>query len=102
MPAKHVIHGVIVRHTAAFSGPGITDYKVSVGLAAPLLEKYLLKFDVDTAPSGTNVGNGGPYLELNNYGAVTSLRLAAYSTGANLSAATAGALSLCVYYSVLP
>lgn len=102
MPAKYVIHGVIVRPTEAFAGGAITDYKVSVGLAAPNLEKYLLKFDVDTAPAGTNVGNGGPSLELNNYSAVTSLRLAAYSVGANLDQAVAGALTLCVYYSVVP
>lgn len=99
--AKQVIHGLILVPTIQFAGAGITDYKISVGLAADF-ERYMLKFDVDTVVAGTNLRNAGPLLEARDVGAAVSVRVAAFSTGANLNASTAGAFDLYVWRATLP
>jgi len=98
--AKTVIHGMILRPTTQFAGTGITDYKISVGIAADL-ERYLLLFDVDTAPAATN-HNEGMIFEMQNFSAAVSIRIAALAAGANLNQSTAGVVDLYVYLSVLP
>lgn len=98
---KYVLHGMILRPTTQFAGTGITDYKISVGLALDL-ERYVLLFDVDTAPSNTNHAEGGPIFEMPNFGAATSIKIAALAAGANLNQSTAGVVDLYVYMSVLP
>lgn len=92
LPAGTVIHAVKVKHSTLFSGAGITDYKVSVGIAADLT-RFAGAFDVDTAVSGTNF-NLSQVLSLESDTGATSLRLAATSVGANLSAATQGSVTV--------
>lgn len=53
LPAGGVLHGLKVKHSEAFAGTGITDYKVSVGIAGTLA-KFIADFDVDSAVSNTN------------------------------------------------
>jgi hypothetical protein len=94
-PARVQISGCILKHTIQFAGVGITDYKVSVGLTGDLA-RYLSLFDVDTAvantkPTGYAEGYFGDQLE---FGAVTSIRVAGVSVGANLDQSTAGAGTL--------
>lgn len=53
LPAGGAIHALKVKHSTAFAGTGITDYKVSVGIAGTL-QKFIADFDVDSAVSATN------------------------------------------------
>lgn len=98
---KQVLHGMILRPTIQFAGAGITDYKISVGIALDL-ERYVLLFDVDTAPAASNDAEGGPLFEMLSFTGAVSIRIAALAAGANLNQSTAGAVDLYVYLSVLP
>lgn len=98
LPAGTVIHAVLVKHSTLFSGGAITDYKVSVGIAADL-SRYAGAFDVDTAVSGTNF-NLSQVLAMESTTGATSIKLAATSVGANLSAATAGSVTVWFYISI--
>lgn len=92
LPAGTVIHAVLVKHSTLFSGAGITDYKVSVGIASDLT-KFSGAFEVDTAVSGTNF-NMAQVLAMESTTGATSIKLAATSVGANLSAASAGSVTV--------
>lgn len=94
-PTRVNISGAILKHTIQFAGTGITDYKVSVGLVGDLA-RYLSLFDVDTAPSNTKpAGYAEGYVDDQlQFGAVTSIRVAGVSVGANLNQSTAGAGTL--------
>lgn len=91
MPAGGMIHGVVTKQSVQFSGTGIVTYTLSVGIAGNLT-KYAVPFAVDTAPSNTNFQQTGTYY-CENWGAVTSVRSQAISTGANLDQSTAGTVS---------
>jgi len=54
LPAGGVLHGLKVKHSVAFAGTGITDYKVGVGVSGSL-GKFIGDFDVDSAVSSTNL-----------------------------------------------
>jgi hypothetical protein len=101
-PARVNIHGAVLKHTAQFLGTGITDYKISLGLAGDL-QRYLSFFDVDTVPSNTKPAgyNEAHFLDQFQFGAVTSVRLAAVSVGANLDQSTAGTGTLWMLISAL-
>lgn len=90
-PTRVHIAGAVLKHTAQFLGTGITDYKVSVGLVGDLA-RYMALFDVDTAPSDTKPAGyaEGDFSDHYDFGAVTSVRVAAQSAGANLDQSTAG------------
>jgi len=89
LPARCTIEGVALKTSVAFSGPGITAVTLSVGLAGNLA-KYLSPYDAFAAVSNTRIGAAN-LLFPENFGAATSVRLAAESVGANLSVLTAGA-----------
>jgi len=94
-PARVNISGAVLKHTVQFAGTGITDYKVSLGLTGDLA-RYLSLFDVDTAPSDTKPAGyaEGAVKDQLEFGAVTSIRVAAIATGANLDQSTAGEATL--------
>jgi hypothetical protein len=94
MPALGVIHAVLIEPTTQFAGAAITDYKVAVGLTG-FLTKYHSFFDVDTAVAATNF-SAADILAPENRTAVTSIRIAAISVGANLSASTAGVVNIAI------
>lgn len=48
-----IVHACKIKHSVAFAGAGITDYKLSVGFS-DRLNGLCGDFDVDTAPSATN------------------------------------------------
>lgn len=89
MPAMGFIEGYRIKTSTAFAGPGITALTLSGGLVGNLA-KYCSPFDALSAVSNTNEGSGHGYSYVENYGAVTSIRLAALATGANLSVLTQG------------
>lgn len=100
LPAGTVLHGVVLQHTASFTGGAIATYTVSVGLAASPA-KYATAFDVFQAP-GATVGQAsfGGYVE--NFAATTDVKLSAVATGGLLNAATAGSLTVWLLTTKLP
>jgi len=98
--ARQTVHAVVIQHTASFTGGAIATYTLSVGITGTL-NKYASAFNVFQAPGNTVLqSSGGAFTE--NTGASTSVRVAATSTGANLSAATAGSATIWVLTSTLP
>jgi hypothetical protein len=87
-----VIHAVKIKHSAAFTGGLISAYTVSVGIVGNLV-KYAPAFNVFQAP-GNTVQQISSTVGTENHGAATSIRLAAVSIGANLNAATTGAVDV--------
>ena len=98
LPAAAVIHAVKIKHSAAFTGGIISAYTLSVGIAG-VLAKYAPAFDVFQAP-GNAVQQLTEIAGTENHAAVTSLRLAAVCVGADLDAATAGAVDVWVLWSL--
>lgn len=90
---RQVIHGMVLEPTIQAAGAGITNYQISVGIAGTL-ERWLLKFSVNVAVGSAVFAPAGPFLDMLQLSAATSVRIAAFSTGANLSASTAGAWTL--------
>lgn len=99
LPAKGVIHGVVISHTTAFAGTGITTYTVSVGISGNLT-KYAAAFDVFQA-TGDSVGQTTNVMDFENKTSATSIRIAATSTGANLNQSTTGSVDIWVLWSIL-
>lgn len=89
MPAKAMILGAVIKTSVAFAGAGITGLNLSVGIVGDLAQ-VLSPFNALAAVSNTNFGTAQT-LDLENFGAATSIRLAAVAVGANLSNLTAGA-----------
>jgi hypothetical protein len=88
-----LIHAVRIKHSTAFAGTEIATYKVSCGVSTSK-EKFAEKFDVFSATGVTNyLMNSMLYREVN------SLRVYAYSTGANLDQSTAGQVSVAILLS---
>lgn len=100
LPARTLIHAVVIKHSAAFTGGAIASYQVSVGISGATA-KFASLFSVFQAPGNTVAQvSSGPDLE--NFGAATNILLSAVSTGANLNAATAGSVTVWLLTSVLP
>jgi hypothetical protein len=101
-PVRVNLLGCIVKHTTQFAGVGITDYKITVGLAGDLA-RYLGSFDVDTVPADTKpVGYAEGYFgDQLQFGAVTSIRVGGTSVGANLDQSTAGEATLWLLVSAI-
>lgn len=100
LPAKNVVHSVVVKHEEAFSGGGITTYQVSVGTsAAPT--KYASAFDLMQAPGDAvaQISDGDGIEDFVN---PVNLVLNIISTGAVLDQATQGALTVWLLTSQLP
>jgi hypothetical protein len=100
LATRGAIHKVVIKHTTAFSGGTLSAYTLSVGITGTLA-KYAVAFDVFQAVGNTVFGfNNLPDME--NFGAATSIRIAATSTGDNLNNATAGSVDVWLLRTVLP
>lgn len=99
LPAGCCIHAVLIQPTEQFTGTGITDYKVSVGVASAL-EKYASLYDVDVSPSATEF-QFTQVAGIEHLSSEISIKLAAQSVGANLDQSTAGAVQVQVLLSRL-
>lgn len=97
LAAGEVIHGVKIKHSAAFSGGTLASYTVSVGIVGNLV-KYASAFDVFQATSNTTFQLSNSFGS-ENHGAATSIRLAAVSTGDNLNQASAGSVDVWILVS---
>jgi hypothetical protein len=89
LPAGAIIHAAIIRPTTNFSGGAISDYDITLGITGTET-KYCAGADVD---SGTQANATNAALIPESWTAATSIKAFATSVGANLSAATAGAVS---------
>lgn len=97
LPPACVIHAVKIKHSTAFSGGAISAYTISVGITGTLA-KYAAAFDVFQAASATAFSITGT-IGSESHTAVTSIKVAATSTSANLNAATAGSVDVWVLWS---
>jgi hypothetical protein len=86
--SRGTIEGAVIKTKTAFAGPGVAALTFSVGLVGDLA-RILSPYDGLAAVSNTNFGDADE-LQLINFGAATSIRLAAQATGANLSVLTQG------------
>lgn len=87
-----VVEAVVIVPVTAFGGGAISAYTLSVGIAGNLT-KYAAAFNVFQAP-GATVFQLSTTQGLENIGTQVSLRVAATSTTANLSAGTTGAADI--------
>jgi len=101
LPAKTVVHAVVIKHSAAFGGGTIATYTVAVGITGNLA-KYATAFDVFQAPGASKdqISSGGADIE--SFTASANLLLTATATGGNLNTATTGSVTVWVLTSVLP
>ena len=100
LPAGAIVHKVKVKHSAAFSGGGITAYTVSVGITGNLT-KYAAAFDVFQAVASTTQAVTTPS-DANaptDHLATTAVKANATSVTANLDQATTGSVDIWIVYS---
>jgi hypothetical protein len=86
--SRGTIEGAVIKTKTVFAGAGITGLNFSVGIVGDLA-KIISPYNGLAAVSDTNFGTGDQ-LQLENFGAAVSIRLAAVAVGANLSALTQG------------
>ena len=99
LPPGAMVLAVDIRVATAFTGGGTTDAKVAVGDANDD-DGILASADVDVATDGgasTFTIGISPY---KFYAAATVLKVKVTSTGANVSAFTAGAMTVRVMYAI--
>lgn len=100
LPARALIHAVVVNPTTVFSGGTIATYTVSVGITGSL-DKYSAAKDVFTgsalvdepAVTATNI--------VESLSDDTDVVATAVSTVGNLDAATQGSVDIHIYFSIL-
>lgn len=100
LAAKTVVESIVIKHSTAFAGTSITDYKVKIGITGEL-DRYLGNFDVDQTVSGTAFDCVN-LQEIPSFSTTTSVKITATSVGANLSSSTAGSVDVWVKTSTLP
>ncbi len=99
LPIKGYIHDVKIVPNTAFSGGGIASYTLSVGISGSLA-KYAVATDVFTGNTTVSAVHT-PLIGLESLSATTTIRAQATSTGADLSDASAGAVTFYLLISVL-
>ena len=92
LPAAALIHAIRIKHSASFTGGGLSAFTLSVGIGGDLV-KYAPAFDVFQAP-GSTVSQVSSIVDDEDQSSSTSIRLAAASTDANVADATAGSVDV--------
>lgn len=100
LPAKTIIHQIVTKTTVAFAGTSISAYTISVGITGTLA-KYSPAFDVLQAVS-SSVFQTSSSGNMEDFSGATNIKIAAISTGANLSVSSAGSVDVYVLTSTLP
>lgn len=90
LPPMTTVESVLINANTAFTGGAISAYTISVGTSADNA-KYIQSYDAFSAAAG--IASTVPSIESSGW---SELRLYATSTGANLSAATAGSVDVWV------
>jgi len=89
LPRGGIIHGVKLKHSVLWDGPGITEYWLSVGFVGDL-QALLIEYDVESTPVGNTEFAISQTFDSRNHGATTDIRVGARAVGANLNASTQG------------
>ena len=100
LPARGVIHEVVLKHTTSFTGGVVADYTLSVGIVG-VLDKYSAAFDVFQA-TGDAVFSFNALADMEDLGSATSIRVNAASASDDVADADAGSCDIWVLWSVLP
>jgi hypothetical protein len=100
LPAGGVIHAVMMKTSAAFTGGSISAYTLSVGITGTL-NKYAAAFNVFQAVAATTFQLSTTQ-GAESFTAATSIKIAATSTSDDLDAATAGSVDVYLLMSQLP
>lgn len=103
LPAKAVIHKIILKQTTAFLGTLIATYTISIGIAGSLT-KYIAIYDVMAAVASSTFGVGAASINFSpeDFSSGVAIKISAVSTVANLNQSTAGAVDTYVLTSLLP
>lgn len=91
LPAGAILHAILIKHSVAFAGTGITSYTISVGITGALT-KYASAFNVFQAVADTTLQLSST-LGIENWGVGTSIRAQA-TANVNLSNSTAGTVEI--------
>jgi hypothetical protein len=97
LPSAGIIIGTRLKPEIIFSGPAITSYFLSLGVAgntADIMTEYDVK---NIAISDTEYAEAMAFQSF-NYNNTTAILITARSVGANLSAANQGTAKIEVYY----
>lgn len=106
LPAKGVVHAVVMHHTTPFTGGLIATYTISVGTSGAFA-KYIVAGNVLQAAGNTvtfPAVASAPVSAVSpeNMGTTTSIRAQAISTVGNLNAATGGSIDFYLLTAQLP
>ncbi len=103
LPAKSLVHCVVLKASAAFTGGAIVTYTLSVGIAGSLT-KYTAAFDVLQTVGATVSLLTVPVtvVAVESFTTAVDLKLSAVSTVGNLDEATTGAVDVYLLTSTLP
>lgn len=83
---------IALKHSTAFSGGAVSALTLDVGVTGDL-DRYIALFDAFSATSSTNAVLWSGF-DIPDFSSTVSLRIRATSTGANLSALTAGSVDV--------
>lgn len=97
LPAKTLIHGVVIDPTQAFSGGLISGYTLSVGITGTLT-KYCTAVSVFSASTQAPQA----FMGLESMGSGTAIKVTATSITGLLNTATAGSADIYALTSLLP
>ena len=101
IPPKCIVHGVFVKHSVPFTGPGVTAATVNVGNSTTA-NAYVSAGNVFGAASATNFALSAPLQSMLDANNPANILIALTTTGANTSALTAGNLEIGLLVSEVP
>lgn len=100
LPANSVLEWVAIKHATAFAGTAITDVYAGLGTSSGSYQNCIEHFDVyQSVADGTY--DSATVFDIFSFANPTPIYLNLTSVGANLSALTAGALTVYYKYEVL-
>jgi hypothetical protein len=92
LPAAGVIHNIVLKHNAAFTGGSVSALTVDLGISGDT-GRYINDYDIFIASSDT-LFEALSLVEVFNFGATQDIDLVFNSTGDNLDQLTAGSLDV--------
>lgn len=96
LPANCILMGVAIKHWTAFSGSAITDVYMDLGISGKE-NLFISDFDVHAAVGDTVFANALVQY-IGSFANPTNITIQANSTGANLSALSAGSVRVHYWY----
>lgn len=100
LAAKRTIHALIIKHSTAFVGTGITAYKISIGITGEE-DKFVSLFDVLQAV-GDSAKDEITLLFFGSLTLATSIKIKVVAVGANLDQSSAGSVDVYTLERALP